>query len=278
MFKKIVMMGLAAAAVLSMSACGGESKPEENTSEVASVEDSQTEESSQPEGTEEVEPEQEEQEPEEEEEEVFYIFSEMPIAAYEVTGLKIGPDAALYEGTFTADGSEYESANYIELASGENTFILYCLPGGDYYDEGRSYSISMPTVHSPSGGSLWEAHAYTSGDEAPEYVPEGYSKISRMTGDGFASFTEETYGGSVVGFVDPWLQYIRFSEIWHPDAPQEDVIYVMDIVTQGDAYDESGILSAMVSAFEQWGASVQEISVEDALERGNIAVSEGDGE
>ena len=105
MLKKIVMMGLAAAAVLSMSACGGESKPEENTSEVASVEDSQSEESSQPEGTEEVEPEQEEQEPEQEpeqeEEEVFYIFSEMPIAAYEVTGLKIGPDEALYEGTFT---------------------------------------------------------------------------------------------------------------------------------------------------------------------------------
>ena len=183
MFKKIVMMGLAAVAVLSMSACGGESKPEENTSEVASVEDSQAEESFQPEGTEEVEPEQEEQEPEQEEEEFFYIFSEMPIAAYEVTGLKIGPDAALYEGTFTEDGNEYESANYIELASGENTFILYCLPGGDYYDEGRSYSISMPTVHSPSGGSPWEAHAYTSGDEAAEYEfrLEAYiNKINHM--------------------------------------------------------------------------------------------------
>ncbi|MCM1063256.1 MAG: hypothetical protein NC420_02100 [Eubacterium sp.] len=274
MFKKIVMAGLAAATVLSVSACGGESDAASGTtaSDVSlesSAAASQTEEASEPAGTEE-----QSQEPEQEEAAASYVFSEMPLAAYEVTGLRIGPDETFFDGTITVDGYEFQSS-YLELTPGENTFVLYCLKGGDYSDSGRSYATSMSTIHSPSGSSPWEAHVYTSGDGSAEYVPEGYSKILR---EETSDFTEETNSGAITSLIDPWTVYIKFSELYHPDAPQEDVIYVIDIVSQGEMYDESAILSTMVSAFEQYGATIQEISLEDAMEKDNIAVSEGGAE
>lgn len=274
MFKKMLMTGLLVATVLSVSACGKDSGTVGGT---GTVESSSTE--SQPTG-EEAEGEEEdatqsteEAEDSAEEEAVdnsaSYIFTEMPVAAYEVTGLKVGPNESFYDEPIEEDFK----IPFVEL--GDNTFILYCLPGGDQSDEngeGDGLGVSrLASIQSPSGSSSWEAHTYTTGDYSDEYVPEGYSRFSRQEYEG--DFTEGTNGGRFNSWVDPWLNYIRFSEIFHPDAPQADIIYAIEIVTISEAdKDQETVLSAVLAAFEDGKATLNEIPVGDALARNNIVV------
>lgn len=276
MLKKMFIAGLLMAALLSVSACGkdagtagGNESTELSSEEPPSTEeetDGSTEEDSQ--STEESEDSAEE---EPEENTASYIFSQMPVAAYEVKGWKIGPDE---EDLYRDDTDDGDYMLFMELTSDEeNTFILYCLPGGDQSDGRKEYGVSQSAaIQSPAGSSLWEAHTYTTGDYHDMYVPEGCSRFSRMRS---SDFSEETYEGRFGSMVDPWTIYIRFSEIFHPDAPEKDTIYAIEIVSINEAsYDEAAIVSAMIKSFEWGGATLSEISVEDALAKDNIIVAE----
>lgn len=282
MLKKKLMTGLLAAAVLSLSACGKDSGAVDETGadESSSTESQVTEEETEKgrkgtedaaQSTEESEESEDSSEEETADNSVSYIFTETPIAAYEVTGLKVGPDESFYDEPLE-DGFKIP---FVELE--DHTFILYCLPGGDQADEkgeGSGAGISrLAAIQSPSGSSPWEAHTYSTGDYSDESVPEGYSRLSRQEYEG--DFTEETNGGRFNSLVDPWLNYIRFSEIFYPDAPQTDAIYVIEIVAISEVdKDEETVLSAVLAAFEEGGATLSKIPVEDALVRNNIVVLE----
>ena len=163
----------------------------------------------------------------------------------------------------------------MRLTPGENTFILFCIPGDVEitWDEWGSYVSEGATIHSPSGSGQWEAVVYHCSDFVlPQ--PEGFSLLIRDS-----NYNEETYDAHINSLVDPWLKWIRFSEIYHPDSPQDDAIYVIEVMTYpGDeyGYDEmDNIYASMIETFENLGAtSVKEISVEEALERCNVAVSQ----
>lgn len=275
MFKKMLMTGLLVATALSLSACGKDSGTGDDTGTLESspAESQPAEEES--EGETEAVSQSAEDSAEEEaaDDSASYIFTEMPIAAYEVTGLKVGPDETFYDEPIEEDFK----IPFVEL--GDNTFILYCLPGGDQADEngdGDGNGISrLAAIQSPSGSGSWEAHTYTTGDYSDEYVPEGYSRFSRYEYEEYGDFTEETYDGRFSSWVDPWLNYIRFCEISHPDALQADTIYAIEIATISEAdKDQEAMLSAVTAAFEEGGATLSEILVEDALARNNIVVSE----
>lgn len=282
MLKKILMAGLMAAVVLSASACGKDSGAASgNTASTpvkSPVADSQPTEIPQSAEAETQESAGESpQSAEEPAEEVSanYIFSEMPIAAFEITGWGAAPDIPVYaEHVFDPeDGYDYGVLPYVQLTPSENTFVLYCFSGGDDSSNGAKYGVSLTTIHSPSGSSPWEGNYYSCLDGGISLVPEGWVWIEKYYGE----FSEEN-GGEFISLVDPWTKYIRFSEIFHRDAPQPDTIYAIEVETfigSQDEYEvEENVVSAMVAAFEERGATVQEISVEDAIARDNIIVSE----
>lgn len=284
MFKKVIATGLMLTVMLSASACGKEpngasgtavdtpvesstveSQPTEEETKDLAGEDSQSTE----EGT---ESSAEESQPIEEEADYSYIFSDMPIAAYEVTGLGVGPDAEFYDETIIdpEDGYDFGVIPLVKLDS-SNTFVLFCFQG----EEDADY-MSLATIHSPSGSSQWEANEYTCLDSTlPEIegYSSGYPCLTRWD-----TYNEERSSGSFESLVDPWTEYIRFAEIYHPDAPQEDTIYAIEVVPYlyEENYDEVGeVMAEMVCTFEKLGATnVQEIPVEEALERFSIIVSE----
>lgn len=279
MFKKLVVAGLMLTVMLSASACG--KKPVESSGSAADIPvESSTVESQLPEeetkdlageGSESTEEETESTVEEETSVSASYIFSDMPIAAYEITGLGVGPDAEVYTENIIdpEDGYDMGVVPLVKLDP-SNTFILFCIQGAD-----EDY-ISAATIHSPSGSSQWEANRYTCLDvEVPEI--EGYSSgFTCLTKQGI--YDEEKLNGSIESIVDPWTEYIRFAEIYHPDASQEDTIYVIEVVPYlyDENYDEVGeVMTAMATTFEHMGATnVQEIPVEEALEKCNIIVSE----
>lgn len=279
MFKKLVVAGLMLTVMLSASACG--KKPVESSGSAADIPvESSTVESQLPEeetkdlageGSESTEEETESTVEEETSVSASYIFSDMPIAAYEITGLGVGPDAEVYAENIIdpEDGYDMGVVPLVKLDP-SNTFILFCIQGAD-----EDY-ISVATIHSPSGSSQWEANRYTCLDVAVPEI-EGYSSgFTCLTKQGI--YDEERLSGSIESIVDPWTEYIRFAEIYHLDAPQKDTIYVIEVVPYlyDENYDEVGeVMTAMASTFEHMGATnVQEIPVEEALEKCNIIVSE----
>lgn len=280
MFKKVIATGLMLTVMLSASACGKEPSGASGTAvdtpvESSTVESQPTEEETKDLVVESSQSTEEGAESTAEEDasvSASYIFSDMPIAVYEVTGLGVGPDAEFYDETIidTEDGYDFGAVPLVKLDS-SNTFVLFCLQG----EEGEDY-MSMATIHSPSGSSQWEANGYTCLDVIMPEV-EGYSSgypcLTRWN-----TYNEESSSGSFESLVDPWTEYIRFAEIYHPDAPQEDTIYVIEVIPYiyEEDYDEVGeVMTEMVCTFEKLGATnVQEIPVEEALERFNIIVSE----
>lgn len=298
MLKKVLMAGLMLTVMLTASACGKDSGEDSGTVEETPVESSAVEiqpieeEAEDPavEDTqsveEETQPTEEETQPIEEEAEgstgedaqsaeeetetpaeqeaatnasASYIFSEMPVKVFEVTGLGVGPDVATEERT-----SGGYTASLVRQTPGENTFVLYCFYGGDEYYNGAVDGDPIATVHSPSGKSQWSGNCYTctGGLEIEKY----YGEIS------------EGQGGVFIGMVDPWHQYIMFSEIFHADAAQPDTIYVIEALTSvgsGEFEVADNVIAEIVTSFEVRGATVREISVEEALARDNIVVSEG---
>lgn len=279
MLKKVLMTGLMITAMLSISACGKDSVGASGNvadTPVESPADTQPTEAPQSAETETQGTAEESSQPTEEpveEVSASWIFSEMPIAAYEVTGLGVGPDEEVYAEKIIdpEDGYDYGVVPFVRQTS-ENTFTLYCLDIGVYRNE------KTVTIHSPSGGSQWEGHWYTCMDGYVNPMPEGYSELTKESG----VFKEEAMGGKIVSLMDPWTEYVRFSEIFHPDAPQSDVIFVIEIksfVGDGEYENADEVLTGMVKAFEhRLGATVQEVSVEEAMARDNIVVSESDAD
>ncbi len=282
MLKRMLMTGLMVAVVLSASACGKDSGATSGNatdtpveSPVADFQPAEIPQSTEA-GTQ-ASVEESPQPTEEPADEVSasWIFSEMPIAAFEITGWGVGPDIPVYDEHVigSEDGYDYGVVPYVQLTPSENTFVLYCFSGGDDSDNGADYGVSLSTVHSPSGSSPWKANYYSCLDGGIDLVPEGWVWIEKY----YDEFSEED-GGRYMSLVDPWTKYIRFSEIYHSDAPQPDSIYVIEVETfkiYEDEYAvEENVVSAMVEAFEERGATVQEIPVEDALARDNIIVSE----
>ena len=220
-----------------------------------------------------------------------YIFSDMPIAAYEITGLGVGrfesvneemiyikeDDTLYFEGE---DEGGYNFGNYpfIRVTPGENTFVLFCMQG----DEGRDMYQSETTIHSPSGSSQWEAIRYRS-----ESYGYRFRDLTDIVRDKKPS-SEEEYDGSVYSYFFPFMKMLAFDEIYHPDSPQDDTIYVIEVNVYPDdvvsawsaSYDGiDDYLAELINVFEELGATdVKEISVEEALERYNIMVSEGDAD
>ena len=217
-----------------------------------------------------------------------YIFSDMPVAAYEITGLGVGRfesvneemiyfkgDTIYFEGE---DEGGYNFGNYpfIRLTPGENTFVLFCMQG----DEEGVMDMSAATIHSPSGSSQWEAITYSS--EPYGYTFGDFTNIQRAR----KPYNEEDDDGSVYSYFIPFMKMLAFAEIYHPDSPQDDTIYVIEVNMYPDdvvsawsaSYDGiDDYLAELINVFEELGAtSVEEISVEEALERYNIVVSEGD--
>ncbi|MDE7251385.1 MAG: hypothetical protein K2O32_00370 [Acetatifactor sp.] len=272
MLKKVLMTGLMLAVVLSASACGkdsvGTSGTVEDTSIESPVADSQPTEA-ETHGT----AEESLQPAEELAEEVSgsYIFSEMPIAAYEVTGLGLGPDDPVYEGNLISEyGDDMGQYQFITKTPGENTYVLYCFLGGDA-SKGTAFN-SVATVRSPAGSSQWNCYPYGTLQIREELVPEGYTWILR-----FDPKSEEKCEGRFTTYIEPWTRYIYFSGISHADAPQSDTILAIDITPFTESLDGfsdvDSVMEAVVQGFEEWGATIQEISVEDALARNNIIVS-----
>lgn len=165
MRKRIIIAVLLLAMLLSVTSCGnslaagGETKePAETTSRPADG----AEQTKAPEG--------EDPQPSEGPEtvETRYIFSDRPLAAYEVTGLDL---KNVYEGIYTeADGTAY-SLPIAKLTPGENPFIIFCMPAENNPD----YPRSVATVHSPAGSGQWEGTTYSwrsTFDEIIDPVPE----------------------------------------------------------------------------------------------------------
>ena len=267
MFKKVLVAGLMLTVMLSASACGKEPSGTSGTAvdtpvESSTVESQPTKETtgSQPteEGTESLAGDASQPTEEVKEEAAYsYIFSEIPIAE-NITMID-------------EDGEEYDMG-VIPLVKLDpsNTFILFCIQGAD-----EDYT-SVATIHSPSGSDRWKAKVYTCMDcDTPEI--EGYSCGYPALTQG-STYDEEKLEGKIVSFVDPWTEYLQFSEIYHPDAPQEDAIHIIEIVpfTYDENYDEADkVMAEMVCTFEKIGATnMQEIPVEEALEKCNIIVSE----
>lgn len=277
MLKKVLVTGLMLTVMLSASACGKESggsfgsAVDTPSAESSTVESQPTEEETKDsvaEGS------QSTEEGTESSADYSYMFSDMPIAAYEVTGLGVGLNAEVYtERIYDAENDYDMGVVPLVKLDPSNTFVIFCLLGNQ--DE-ESY-ISTAAIHSPSGSSPWQANEYTCLDVLVPEV-EGYTCGSPcLTKYGYNN-DEESFDGCFESLIDPWTEYIRFAEIYHPGAPQEDTIYVIEALEWigEEAYDEPDeVTAALVTIFEHIGATnVQEIPVEEALERFHIIVSE----
>ena len=165
-----------------------------------------------------------------------YIFTEMPIAAFEVTGLGVDPYS------YTMDD---------RVALSDNTFILYCVPGESTF------------VNSGSGSSPWVSNFYWNmWDNTAEGTIEYIECNASYFEDPFYAMTEND-DTQYYGMIDP--ENIEFVEIFHADAPQKDALYVIDI------YDGDDI-AWIQQIFGRVGVNAVPISVEDALARGNASV------
>ena len=221
----------------------------------------------------------------EEEAIVSYIFSDMPVTAYEVTGLGVGRFESVNEGEVYDELDDmYLNSPFVRLTPGENTFVLFCM---QRFEDDEGYSLPSATIHSPSGSSQWEAITYehpyiytfkTLGDFSVLVRQDTNSEYKTYV------YNEETLDGGFIGVADPTSQWIEFAEIYHPDSPQDDTIYVIQAYAFPGAKEAGydiieNVFARMANTFEELGAtSVKEIPVEEALERCNVVVSEGDAD
>ena len=277
MRKKQLLAGMIAGILLLVSACsqgngedsgnqmGTQSEPPVTASQ---PETSQPAEPTQPETPQPDEPTQPEKTP------ASYIFSEMPVAAYEVTGLSVGLDAEVYqEHIFEQEFNEDIGVIPLVKLDPSKKFLLICTQRAEVDD----YVRSSVTIHSPEGSGLWSATIYGCHDYGfPEI--EGYSSgYPALSKESRYTITESDHNGEFDSLNDPWTEYITFSEIWHSGASPEDVIHVIEIKTYDydDSFDElDEVKDALVQTLMAVGAvDVQEIPVEEALTRCSIVIS-----
>lgn len=184
-----------------------------------------------------------------------YTFYDMPVAAFEVTGLGLDPY------TYKRVANEE-----VKLTPLENTFILYCI---------RDYNFDTSEnawIHSQPGSSEWVCNSYinySSGfrDSKPyiEANPNGCFTFmyERKEEDQSFGFLQDMNGTNMA-----------FTEIYHADAPQSDAIYVTTV--WDDDRDWEACFAAISRAFQAAGATIVQIPVADALARNNVIVSQND--
>ena len=260
MRKKVLAAVLLLAMLLSLAACGGgtgeETKDPAGTASQAGAERTKAPEGETPKPTEGSG--EETTQPTEEPAETRYIFSDRPVAAYEVTGLDLKnvPDEAA-----AADGS-YPHA---KLTPGENSFIIFCIP----VENNPDYPRSVATVHSPAGKSQWEGWAYSwysTFDYEP--VPEGDARLEKEIGYLYQEVADGAHYYSTL-----WVDWIMFTALYHPDTAWDDLICVIDVTTYEEeltTVDEC--LAALVKCFTNLGAAVAEVPVDEALTRCHVEV------
>ena len=195
---------------------------------------------------------------------VNFIFSARPVAAYEVTGFDLH---SIYDEPYTdSEGHTYELP-IVKLTPGENSFIIFCMQA-DFETLGDGFTA---TVRSPAGSSRWEAQIYSCFDVIIDPVPEGYALLQR----GYYSYDEEAYGGGYDSLMDPALHYISFSELYHPDAAQNDSICVVDVAPfpglPGIDTIE-GAAAAVADTFVELGGTAIQIPVDEALAMCHVEV------
>lgn len=184
-----------------------------------------------------------------------YTFYDMPIAAFEVTGLELDP--------YTYKRAANEE---VKLTPSENTFILYCIRDYNFDTSEKAW------IHSQPGSSEWICNHYinySSGfrDSKPyiEANPNGC----------FTFMYERKEEEQSFGFLqDMNGTNMAFTEIYHADAPQSDAIYVTTV--WDDDRDWEDCFAAISRAFQASGATIVQIPVADALARNNVAVSQND--
>jgi len=164
-----------------------------------------------------------------------YIFEEMPIAAFEVTGLGVDPYA-------------YEKFDAVSLTPAANTFILWCIPyGSDVYS-------------APGSNGAWVSNLYNVGyanaDNGQEY---SYLEMNTLYTDSYAT---NEYNQSEYGFGGHSQEYIEFTELFHVGESPKDTIYVIDPWEDQD-------ITWIPAIFGQLGATAVPISVTDALAKSN---------
>ena len=160
MLKKVLVTGLMFTVMVVAAACGKE--PERDSEGASNTPVWSSEVEAQPEEETKASTAGDSQTTEEAKEETVcsYIFSDMPIAAFEITGLGVGLDVPVRNEPIIFDENDSEVLPLVQLTPGENTFVLYCFSGGSDSDEGWRYGISRARVYSPSGSSQWEANCY----------------------------------------------------------------------------------------------------------------------
>ena len=291
MHKKILAAALLLAMLLSLAACGGGTTDGGETNTPSGTTSQPTQgaggETSQPTqgpgaataqptesaGTETPQPTQgagtETPKPTEEPAETWYIFSARPVAAFEVTGFDLN---SVYEGNYIDKaGDDFGPIPFVKLTPGENSFILFCI-----YSDDESMRHSGATIHSPAGSSRWEGRTYSCLDEFIDNLPEGYTLLKRNPWDGPYVFNEANDSGEYYSTLDVWLDWIQFSELYHPDAAQDDSIYVIDVIPYSfdEAFDTAEeCLAKLVKTFADLGAAATQIDVDEALARCHIEVS-----
>ena len=270
MRKRALAAALLLAMLLSLAACGGgtgeETKdPTGTASQPAQGSEEETPRQTEGTGGEDSQP---TEEPGEEtaqpseapgEAETRYIFSDRPVAAYEVTGLDLKnvPNEAA-----AADGS-YPHA---KLTPGENSFIIFCIP----VENNPDYPKSAATVRSPAGNSQWEGWAYSWYSTFDyELVPEGEARLEKEVG-----YLHQEAADGAHYYSTLWVDWIMFTALHHPDTAWDDLICVIDVTTYEEeltTVDEC--LETLVNCFVNLGASVKEIPVDEALARCRVEVS-----
>ena len=188
---------------------------------------------------------------------VSYIFSDRPVAAFEVTGLGVGHLIDV--------NRDY---GLVKLTPGENSFIIFCMQAefealGDY---------SVATIRSPAGTGLWEAMRYLCLDVLIDPMPEDCAPFFR----GEYPYSEADRNGCYKGMLDAALHWISFSELYHPDAARNDSICVVDVAPFPgfpglDTIE--GVVAAVADTFNELGATVTQIPVDEAMAKCHVEVS-----
>ena len=266
MYKRIISAVLLLAMLLSVTSCGGGPAAGGETKDPggeASRPAGGTEQTKDPEGD-------GSQPSEEPAAAASFIFSDRPVAALEVTGLDL---KNVYEGNYIDKaGDDFGPIHFVKLTPGENSFILFCI-----YSDDESMLHSGATIHSPAGNSQWEGKTYSCFDTIIDNLPEGYTLLEKNFWDGEYVFNEAQDGGEYYSTLDVWLNWIQFAQLYHPDAAQDDSIYVIDVIPY--SFDEKfdtveECLGSLVKTFAELGASATEIDVDEALARCRVEVSQ----
>lgn len=268
MRKKIIINVLLLAMLLSLTACGSSPVAGEATKAPAGPVSQPAEGA----GTETAQPTEnagaETPQPTEEPAAVSYIFSARPVAAFEVTGLDL---KNVYEEDYTdLAGDVFGPIHFVKLTPGENSFILFCI-----YSDDESMLHSGATIHSPAGSGQWEGKTYSCLDAYIDNLPEGYTLLEKNFWDGEYVFNEAQGGGEYYSTLDVWLNWIQFAQLYHPDAAQDDSIYVIDVIpySEMDEFDTvEECLAELVNSFVILGAAATEIPVDEALARCRVEV------